>query len=173
MDQDPDGQYAHAMEALRISEARLARILDIADDAIISIDGKHCITLFNQGAEKIFGYSAPEVIGRPLDLLLPQKFAATHSSLVSEFGRSADTARTMGKRSEIFGLRKDGTEFPAEASISKLDVEGDRVFTVILRDITERKLVDHALQANEAKFRGLLESAPDAIVGINAEGVIV
>ena len=173
METSPSDRHSKSMEDLRISEARLSRLLDIADDAIISIDNNHCITLFNQGAEKIFGYSAQEVIGRPLDLLLPKKFTEVHRHHVAEFSESLESARKMGKRNEIFGVRKDGGEFPAEASISKLDVEGERIFTVILRDITERKEAEELLRANEAKFRGLLESAPDAIVGINADGVIV
>ncbi|MBW4646116.1 MAG: response regulator [Goleter apudmare HA4340-LM2] len=127
---------------LRISQAKLARILDIADDAIISIDSHQCITLFNQGAEKIFGYSAEEVIGKRLDLLLPLRFIQAHRHHVADFGKSPSLARRMGERQELFGRRQDGTEFPAEASISKLDMSGENFYTVILRDITERKQID-------------------------------
>lgn len=127
---------------LRFSQAKFARILDIADDAIISIDGQQCITLFNQGAEKIFGYSAEEVVGKSLDLLLPSRFIQAHRQHVVEFGKSPNPARRMGERRELFGRRQDGTEFPAEASISKLDM-GDNIFyTVILRDVTEHKQIE-------------------------------
>ncbi|MBD2680710.1 MULTISPECIES: response regulator [Nostoc] len=129
-------------EELRFSQARFARILDIADDAIISIDGFQCITLFNQGAEKIFGYSAQEVIGQKLDLLLPQRFCNVHRQHVVDFGKSPNLARRMGERREIYGRRKDGTEFPAEASISKIDLSREIFYTVILRDITERKQIE-------------------------------
>jgi len=129
-------------EELRFSQARFARILDIADDAIISIDGFQCITLFNQGAEKIFGYSAQEVIGQKLDLLLPQRFCNVHRQHVVDFGKSPNVARRMGERREIYGRRKDGTEFPAEASISKIDMTQEIFYTVILRDITERKQIE-------------------------------
>ncbi|TAF04334.1 MAG: response regulator [Nostocales cyanobacterium] len=129
-------------EALRISQTRFEGILSIADDAIISIDGSQQITLFNQGAEKIFGYSADEILGERLDLLLPIRFAEQHRHHVNDFGKSSSPARRMGERQELFGLRKDGSEFPAEASISKLDVGEECVYTVILRDITDRKQVE-------------------------------
>ncbi|ACC83120.1 response regulator [Nostoc punctiforme] len=129
-------------EELRFSQARFARILDIADDAIISINGFHNITLFNQGAEKIFGYCAQEVIGQGLDLLLPQRFFQAHRQHVADFGQSPNVARRMGERREIYGRRKDGSEFPAEASISKIDMGDEIFYTVILRDVTERKQIE-------------------------------
>jgi PAS domain S-box-containing protein len=127
---------------LRVSQARFAGILEIADDAIISIDKHQRITLYNQGAEKIFGYSAEEIIGQPLDVLLPISSVQVHRQHVKEFGTGTAQARRMGERRPIFGRRKDGTEFPAEASISRLDRGEEQVFTVILRDITERQKVD-------------------------------
>ncbi|MCG6133734.1 MAG: response regulator [Nostoc sp. LLA-1] len=129
-------------EILRISQVRLARILDIADDAIISIDSSQCITLFNQGAEKIFGYTAHDIIGQKLDVLLPMRFAEAHRHHVVDFGQSPSLARRMGERREIFGRRQDGSEFPAEASISKFHLGSEFFYTVILRDITERKQID-------------------------------
>jgi len=131
-----------AEEALRISQARFAGIVSIADDAIISIDNNQRITLFNQGAERIFGYSAQEAIGEPLDLIIPWRYIKTHRQLVANFGSSPSHSRRMGERREIYGRRKDGTEFPAEASISKLDLGEEKVYTVFLQDITERKQVD-------------------------------
>ncbi|GBE94994.1 response regulator [Nostoc cycadae] len=127
---------------LRVSQEKLSRILDIADDAIISIDSSQCITLFNQGAEKIFGYSAQEVMGQKLDILLPLRFTQAHRQHVSDFGQSANLARRMGERRELFGQRKDESEFPAEASISKLNMGEEVYYTVILRDVTERKQIE-------------------------------
>src|SRR5437588_6635778 len=110
-----------AEEALRRSESRFEGILAIAEDAIISIDSNQRIVLFNQGAEKMFGYGAIEVIGKPLDLLLPQRFAQPHPRHIEESAKSSEASRAMGQRREVVGRRRDGHEFPAEASISKLD----------------------------------------------------
>ncbi|MGL4622524.1 MAG: response regulator, partial [Chroococcidiopsis sp.] len=129
-------------EALQNSQALFAGIVAIADDAIISIDSNQRITLFNSGAERIFGYSAAEAIGQPLDLLLPKCFAAAHRQYVDEFGQSPNLARRMGERREIYGCRKDGTEFPAEASISKLNLGGETVYTVYLHDVSDRKQIE-------------------------------
>jgi PAS domain S-box-containing protein len=137
-------KWREAEEALRVSQSRFASILDIADDAIISVDAEQRITLFNQGAERVFGYEASEVLGQPLDLLLPARFAAGHRAHIDAFAHSLESARRMGERREIFGLRKDGHEFPAEASISKIEFGGERIFTVILRDISERKRAEAA-----------------------------
>ncbi|PSM50508.1 two-component system response regulator CreB [Chroococcidiopsis sp. CCALA 051] len=128
--------------ALQNSQALFAGIIAIADDAIISIDSNQRITLFNSGAERIFGYSAAEAIGQPLDLLLPKRFAAAHRQHVDEFGQSPNLARRMGERREIYGCRKDGTEFPAEASISKLNLGGETVYTVYLHDVSDRKQIE-------------------------------
>ncbi len=127
---------------LIISQHRFEGILNIADDAIISIDSNQCITLFNQGAENIFGYSAQEIIGKSLDILLPRRFTDIHHQHVIDFGKSSSHARRMGERQELFACRQDGTEFAAEASISKLAIDNDYIYTVILRDITERKQIE-------------------------------
>ena len=136
----------HTEAALRLSQARLAGVLDSADDAIISIDETQRIQLFNQGAEKIFGYTAAEVMGQPLDLLLPENLRQKHRQYIKQFRYTPEVSRTMGTRSQVFGRRKDGSQFPAEASISKLEVGSERLFTVILRDITSRVEAQEALQ---------------------------
>jgi PAS domain S-box-containing protein len=143
--------------ALRKSQARLAGILDIADDAIVAVNGRHEIELFNQGAERIFGYTAGEVIGQPLDILLPAAVAAIHRQHIRAFAASADVARRMGERRDIFGRRRDGTQFPAEASISKLTATDEPLFTVILRDITARKQIETRLRASVREKEILLQ----------------
>lgn len=135
----------------------LARILDLADDAIISVDSSQSIILFNQGAEKMFGYSAPEVHGHPLEILLPARVAAAHHHHIHSFERSQHTARRMGERQKILGRRKNGEEFPAEASISKVAIAGGTMFTVIMRDVTQRTLDDERLKASLKEKEVLLE----------------
>lgn len=148
-----------AEEALMASRARLAGILDIAEDAIISVDSSQKITLFNQGAEKIFGYCAQEVLGQPLSLLMPPRFAHAHHQDVAGFAKCDISPKKMGQRREIFGRRQDGTEFPAEASISQLELSGEKILTMILRDISDRKQALEALRESEAILRSFYDSA--------------
>ncbi|MEE8535697.1 MAG: PAS domain S-box protein, partial [Kiloniellales bacterium] len=121
-----------AEEALRVSQARFAGILDIAPEAIISIDEEQNIRLFNKGAEAIFGYPADEVLGHPLEMLLPPRYRAAHPKHMEDFARAPEVSRLMGSRADVVGLRKDGTEFPAKASISKLMHDGEAIYTVSL-----------------------------------------
>lgn len=158
-----------SQDAMRAAKARFEGILEIAEDAIISVDSQQRIALFNRGAERVFGYAQAEVIGQSLDLLLPQRFAGAHRKHLAEFARSPDVARAMGQRREVFGLRKDGHEFPAEASISKLDLGGERVFTVILHDITERKQAAEALRASEHLARGQLDALTQTLDALAQE----
>ncbi len=128
-----------AEDALRISEAKLRGIIGIAAEAIISIDDAQRIIMYNRGAEAIFGWTAAEAMGQPLTLLMPLRFGRTHGQLVRQFGAGDVTARRMGERMPaITCVRKDGREFSAQAAISKLDIEGVQLFTVVLRDITEQ-----------------------------------
>lgn len=131
-----------AQQELHISQERFAGIVNIADDAIISIDRNQQIILFNQGAERVFGYSAQEVLGCSLDILIPLRYVGSHRGFVQDFGGSKTVTRRMGERREIFGRRRDGREFPAEASISKLDLENETIYTVYLQDISDRKQIE-------------------------------
>ena len=129
-----------AEEALRLSEARFSGIISISADAIISVDEDQRITLFNDGAESIFGYARAEAIGAPLDILIPERFHAVHRPHLARFAAGPTTSRRMGERlATIMGRRKSGEEFPADAAISKLDVGGRPILTVALRDVTQRK----------------------------------
>jgi PAS domain S-box-containing protein len=128
------------------TDAWLSAIVSIAADAIISIDSSQRITLFNAGAEKIFGYRAAEILGEPLDLLLPDTLKGIHREHVRSFASSPVTARRMGERQSIVARRRSGEIFPADASISKVRVDDNWIFTVILRDATERRRTEDALQ---------------------------
>src|SRR5687768_13547389 len=105
---------------MRRPEAHLAGIISLATDAIVSVDGDYRIVLFNTGAEKIFGYTADEIHGQPLDLLIPDRYRARHNDHLAAFATSPVSARRMGERNSIFGRRKSGEVFPAEAAISKI-----------------------------------------------------
>lgn len=132
-------EHRRIQEEAQASEAKFSGILAIAADAIITVDHTQRVVHFNRGAEEIFGYTAADAIGRHLAILLPSRFRASHDAHLEAFARSATTARRMGERREIFGLRSDGTEFPAEASISKLVTPDGILFTVVLRDITHQR----------------------------------
>ncbi len=132
-----------AEQQLRESEAKFSGIVSISTDAIISVDDQQRITIFNNGAEQIFGYSKEEIIGAPLSRLIPARQREDHLEQVKRFASSEATARRMGeRRTTIAGLRKNGEEFSAEAAISRLQVGNKTVLTVALRDITERTRID-------------------------------
>ncbi len=126
--------------------AYFANIVALSEDAIISVDAAHRIRLFNRGAESIFGYSADEMLGRRLDLLLPARYQAIHRIYVTQFAHSGESLRAMNDRRPIVAVRKDGTEFPAEATITKFAVNGQMMLTVRLRDITERARAEEDLR---------------------------
>jgi PAS domain S-box-containing protein len=132
--------------SMRLSEAKFSGIVSIAADAIISVDKDQRITVFNEGAEKIFGYARKDMIGTQLERLIPERLRAKHQEDFARFAAGDQVARTMGDRREVYGLRKNGEEFPADASISKVAVGDATFFSVVLRDITYRKNVERALQ---------------------------
>jgi PAS domain S-box-containing protein len=146
--------------ALRLSEAKFSGIVSIAADAIISVDESLRIVIFNEGAEHIFGYSKAEAIGAPLDMLIPESRRDIHRHHIASFAVAEESARQMGvRRAPIFGRRKDASEFPAEAAISKIEVDGKRLFTVSVRDVTETKRVEEALRSSVARFEAALKGA--------------
>jgi PAS domain S-box-containing protein len=144
--------------AATLTTAQLQGILSIADDAVVCFDEKLHILLFNHGAETIFGWSREEATGQVIDLLLPPHVRAGHSKLVEDFGRSGDVARRMGERRAISGMRKNGEEFPAEASISRLEAEGRVIYTVILRDITAQVARERELQTAKERAEAAMQA---------------
>src|ERR1044071_2698699 len=131
-------QRRRVEESLRSSQARFSGILQISAEAVISADVDQRITLYNQAAEKTFGYTAQEAMGQPINMLIPERFRAMHAKHVTQFAESAKQSLLMSARRQVFGLRKDGSEFPMAASVSRLDVGGERLFTIICSDITEQ-----------------------------------
>ncbi|MDR3428770.1 PAS domain S-box protein [Silvimonas sp.] len=160
-----------SLDAISATKATFEGILEIAEDAIISVDASQRIAMFNQSAEKTFGYYLPEVLGQPLELLLPQYLAHDHSAQLEQFSGSSTVDRGAGTRREVVGLRKDGSGFAAEVSISRTDHHGEPVFTIILRDITERKQAAEALLASERFARGQMEALTRTLDALARESV--
>ena len=138
---DP-AERERALADLQASEAKFSGILAIAADAIITVDAQERIVHFNHGAAAIFGYPVEEALGRQLDILIPKRVRGVHHEHMRRFAASPVQARRMGERREIFGVRRDGSEFPAEASISKLEGPDGPLYTVVLRDMTERRRIE-------------------------------
>jgi PAS domain S-box-containing protein len=142
-------------ESLRASQARFAGILGISAEAVVSTDEKQIITLFNRAAETIFGYSADEALGKSLDLLIPERFRAIHHAHIERFVKSEKSSLLMSDRRHVFGRRKDGSEFHMAASISRLEVGGQRTLTVICSDVTNEVRAEDELRKahNELELR--------------------
>ncbi len=137
----------HAEQQQSRLAARLSGLIDSAMDGIITLDQKQDIILYNRAAEKIFGWPSAEVMGRSLDVLLPQRYRQGHFEHIRRFATLGVTSRRMGDGTVIYGLRRSGEEFPMEASISQLDVPEGKLFTVILRDVSERVRAQQDLAA--------------------------
>ncbi len=136
---------------------------EITVDAVITIDVNHHILTFNSSAENIFGYAASEVIGKSINILLPSSLHEIHQQHIEHFGQGDETKRLMNGRGQIQGRRKDGTHFPAEASIGKTGEDSRLQFHVILRDISERVAISQKLQQSEEKFRLLMNNILDFV----------
>ena len=143
-------------EKVRGGEARLSAIIHSALNAIVTADEMQNVILFNPAAEQIFGWKESEALGRPLDQFIPVRYRAAHREHLRKFGQTEINGRKMGQRDGILGVRKNGEEFPLEASISHVEFGGKRVYTVILRDITEEKKAEAELKQQAS----LLDLAP-------------
>lgn len=135
------------------SAALLAGVLESAMDAIITVDEQQRIVMYNLAAEHIFGWSRQEVLLQPLEKLMPQRFRAGHAQNVERYGNSGVTSRRMGVPRVIHGLRRSGEEFPLDASISVLHTPEGKLFTTIVRDITELDRLQREQADNDARLR--------------------
>ena len=135
-----------ADEQLRHTQARLADILENAAEAIVAVNRKQCVVTFNKGAKKMFGYTAKEILGQPLDLLIPERLVEIHRQHVQDFAVSAEQTNPMEHRRDLNARRKDGSVFPVEIGISKLVGDGQELYTAIIVDITERKQAEERLR---------------------------
>lgn len=162
--------YPHIEPGLPANHAHLTRIIAFATDVIITVDEEQHILLFNAAAEKVFGYPAAEILGKPLDLLLPERYRLIHRQHIHHFGNTGVTNRKMGRLDTLFALRANGEEFPIEASISQAETAGSRFYTVILRDITERVAAEEKLVESEQQLRATFDQAAVGIAHLSPDG---
>ena len=161
--QDETSQRKRIEAASADNNLRLEGIIDSAMDAIISVDARQRILVFNPAAEQMFGYSAGEVQGTSVERLIPVRFRKMHADHVQKFGETGDSRRKVSLLGNLHGLRRDGSEFPIEASISRTEVAGEYIFTVIMRDISERKKAEQVLINSRRQLRAMIEQAPISI----------
>jgi len=150
-----EARTARMQAALDETQAQLAAIVDSAMDAIITVDEEQRVVLFNRAAQAMFGCPKDDALGAKLDRFIPARFREAHRAHIGQFGEVGETRRRMGADLVLWALRSDGSEFPIEASISQVGGPDHRLFTVILRDITQRKRAEDALKRQQAELREL------------------
>jgi PAS domain S-box-containing protein len=153
------------------SEERARSIVENAVDGILVINQTGIIQSFSPAAETIFGYSADEVLGKNVDMLMPTAMAARHGGFMTRYLETGES-KLIGTNRQLEGLRKDGTIFPMDLAVGESILADERVFTGIVRDITERKAYEDRLEAAEEQNRLVLESVGDGIFGTNTEGQV-
>ena len=152
---------------------RFQAMLDTVPDGIVIIDSEGLIQTFNPACERLFGWTAAEVIGRNVKILMPPPYREEHDGYLERYRRTGER-RIIGFGREVTGLRRDGTTFPMELSVgeARREVGGGGVYIGIIRDISERKRAETALREREARLASILETVPEAIVVISEQGLI-
>jgi PAS domain S-box-containing protein len=165
------GSRRYTEDALQVSEEHLTGIVHSAMDGIISIDSDQRIVLVNPAARQMFGYKEHELLGQPLAMLIPPPMRSFHRQHVDDFARTRNTERSREMLGGLHGLHADGTEFPIEASISQTNVEGRKLYTVILRDISERRQVENAIRESDRQMKALVTSLDDIVFEFDEGGI--
>jgi PAS domain S-box-containing protein len=161
-------------QALRASQARLGDVIESAMDAILTVDERQHVVLFNRAAEDMFACGAEDALGQPLDRFIPERYRLAHREHIQRFAETGVTNRHMGSFGQLWALRGNGSEFPIEASISQTVAGGRKLFTVILRDVSERQRIEEALRRSEERFRLLLDGVKDyAIYMLDPHGRVL
>ena len=152
-----------AEEKLRESEIRFQTIINASKDAIITIGEDGRISIFNPAAENLFGWSEKEMLGQPLDRIMPEEYRQHHDEYVRGYFTSGEPHGAMGKTVELPAVKRDGTQFPIELSLSDGHFADKQFVMAVIRDITSRKRSEKALRESEEKFRRVIETSPVAI----------
>lgn len=160
---DARQQHEADAESLAMREAQLRGIFESASEAILTADTSQTIVLANPAAARVFGLPVERLVGLPLSDLVPERFRARHRIDIDHYGLFDRTPRGMGRLQSVLALRADGREFPIEAAISQVDAAGQRLYTVIVRDITERVEAQAEIEASRARLRATLESMDDGL----------
>ena len=153
-----------AAHTLGESQARLEAIIDSSMDAIITVDETFRIRVFNAAAARMFLCTSQDALGSPISRFVPRRYADHHDQKMRHFSDTGQSQRRMGSAAEVRAVRADGSEFPAEATISRMQVGGRSYSTVFLRDVTDRMLAEAALRDSEEHYRLLFESSMDAVL---------
>ncbi|HOL36398.1 MAG: PAS domain S-box protein [Proteobacteria bacterium] len=174
---DSDARHRAELEraslALQTREAMLRGVVDSASEAIVTADAAQVIVMANPAAAQMFRCPAPQLVGRPLASLLPERYRHGHADLVRRFGSGDDRTRRMRPGRDVLALRADGEEFIAEVGISHVHVDGCELYTAIVRDITERRRAEAEVLASKRKLETALASMNDAVMITDAQGRIV
>jgi two-component system sensor kinase FixL len=158
-------------QALWKSEERFRRVVEAAPSAMVMVNADGRIEMVNAQAERVFGYPRGELLGQPVEILVPERFRAHHPHLRAAFFANPQ-ARPMGAGRDLYGLRKDGSEFPVEIGLNPIETEDGMMVLSAIVDITERKAAELTLRERELRLRSILDTVPDAIVLIDAQGII-
>src|SRR3954466_938372 len=155
------------------NEAHLLRaVVDTAVDGVILIDADGCVLMFNPACEKLFGYSAAEVLGRNVKMLMPQRYSAEHDSYLASYARTS-VKKIIGIGRQVVGQRKDGSTFPMDLSVGEARENGKPIFVGIIHDLTERERSEREVRETAARLKALVETAVDGVIMIDTAGLVL